>query len=450
MATIKISQLSELTADTDVTSNDLLQIINIEQTSSTFPTGTNRKIKASTLANGLSRLSTTIPQVIQTALDSKVSLENFNSAGLKIAIPVVAASPGVPFTLSNITPSSSMDGVTLVSGNRVLLKDQSAPAQNGIYVVQTTGSPLRATDFNEAIEINDGYVLVDGGNTLKGSSWVVTSDVAVVGTDPIVFTQFSSAVTGLSKSAVGLGNVDNTSDLNKPVSTATATALNLKANIANPTFSGTVGGITKSMVGLGNVINTSDADKPVSTATQTALNLKANLASPNFSGNVALPSTTTVNGVTVGPSLIPAGAVMAFAMNSAPEGWLACNGDTIPNGSGTVQSKTADFSILHSLLGTTYGSAGKLPDLRGYFVRGSGTNSDGTAAGTFGDKQADSFANHSHTINSGQQNGISNGCGANNTYQKANDYACGLGATGTSGGTETRPKNIAMLYCIKF
>lgn len=59
----------------------------------------------------------------------------------------------------------------------------------------------------------------------------------------------------LTKSDVGLSNVDNTSDANKPVSTATQTALDLKANLASPTFTGTVGGITNGMVGLGNVTN---------------------------------------------------------------------------------------------------------------------------------------------------------------------------------------------------
>jgi len=91
----------------------------------------------------------------------------------------------------------------------------------------------------------------------------------------------------LTKSSFGLGNVDNTSDANKPISSATQTALDLKANLASPTFTGTVSGITKAMVGLGNVDNTSDASKPVSTATQTALNLKANLASPTFTGTVS-------------------------------------------------------------------------------------------------------------------------------------------------------------------
>lgn len=85
----------------------------------------------------------------------------------------------------------------------------------------------------------------------------------------------------LDKTAVGLANVDNTSDANKPVSTATNTALGLKANLASPTFTGTPTlpsgtlGLTKTTVGLANVDNTSDASKPISTATQTALNGKA-------------------------------------------------------------------------------------------------------------------------------------------------------------------------------
>jgi microcystin-dependent protein len=136
---------------------------------------------------------------------------------------------------------------------------------------------------------------------------------------------------------------------------------------------------------------------------------------------------------------------MVFAMNSAPAGWLAANGSNV--------SRTL-YAALFAAIGTTYGSGNgsttfTLPDLRGYFVRGSGTNSDGAASGGFGDKQADSFADHNHTINAGQQNSSSSGCGVDNTFQKAGDYACGLGITGSSGGTETRPKNIAMLYCIK-
>lgn len=97
---------------------------------------------------------------------------------------------------------------------------------------------------------------------------------------------FTGTVTGISKAMVGLGSVDNTADLDKPISSATATALNAKAPTASPTFTGTVSGVTKAHVGLGSVDNTADTAKPVSTAQQTALNLKAPLASPNFTGTV--------------------------------------------------------------------------------------------------------------------------------------------------------------------
>jgi hypothetical protein len=70
-------------------------------------------------------------------------------------------------------------------------------------------------------------------------------------------------------------------------------SMNLKAPLENPTFTGTVGGITATMVGLGNVTNTSDANKPVSTAQQTALDLKANIASPTFTGTVKVSSLNT-------------------------------------------------------------------------------------------------------------------------------------------------------------
>ena len=80
------------------------------------------------------------------------------------------------------------------------------------------------------------------------------------------------------------------------VTSAIQTQIDTKAPIASPTFTGTVAGVTKSMVGLGNVDNTSDANKPVSTAGQTALDLKANLASPTFTGTVVLPDNTVALG----------------------------------------------------------------------------------------------------------------------------------------------------------
>jgi len=115
-----------------------------------------------------------------------------------------------------------------------------------------------------------------GDQTLEGLGGVATSR-KVAGHD------LTADVT-VSKSDVGLGNCDNTTDALKPISTATQTALDLKAPINSPAFTGTPTGITATHVGLGNCNNTSDASKPISTATQTALDLKAPINSPAFTG----------------------------------------------------------------------------------------------------------------------------------------------------------------------
>jgi hypothetical protein len=76
----------------------------------------------------------------------------------------------------------------------------------------------------------------------------------------LVSPTFTGTVSGYNnKAMVGLTNVDNISDANKPVSSAQQSALNLKANLASPTFTGTIGGISKAMVGLGNVDNIADS-----------------------------------------------------------------------------------------------------------------------------------------------------------------------------------------------
>lgn len=88
----------------------------------------------------------------------------------------------------------------------------------------------------------------------------------------------AKAFLAMVKSDVGLGSVDNTADSAKPVSTAQAAAIALKANAASPVFTGTPTGLIKDHVGLPNVDNTSDANKPVSTAQAAAIALKVAIA----------------------------------------------------------------------------------------------------------------------------------------------------------------------------
>lgn len=167
--------------------------------------------------------------------------------------------------------------------------------------------------------------------------------------------------------------------------------------------------------------------------------------------------------------MVPVGAIMAFAMNTAPNGWLAANGSVV-NGS--------DYRSLSSAIGTTYNIGGepptqfRLPDLQGYFVRGYGTNGDGTTSDAIGVKQADAFQGHWHAF--GQAGGFecnndSNACptdiiqctssgsttpGAGSATLQGYKHVRGATTDSTNGtprtASETRPKNIAMLYCIKY
>jgi alpha-tubulin suppressor-like RCC1 family protein len=154
-------------------------------------------------------------------------------------------------------------------------------------------APLESPTFTGTVSgISAGMVgLGNVSNTSDANKPVSTAQQAALTLKAnLASPTFTGTVSGISAGMVGLGNVSNTSDANKPVSTAQQAALTLKANLASPTFTGTVSGISAGMVGLGNVSNTSDANKPVSTAQQAALTLKANLASPAFTGTVLLPA----------------------------------------------------------------------------------------------------------------------------------------------------------------
>jgi hypothetical protein len=145
---------------------------------------------------------------------------------------------------------------------------------------------------------------------------------------------------------------------------------------------------------------------------------------------------------------VPSGAVMPFAMNAAPTGWLAANGAAVSR---------ATYAALFAAIATTYGvgdgaTTFNLPDLRGYFVRGVGTNSDGTVSGAFATKQTDSVGPHTHpnTISQGEL-GLGSGGYRYDSFQDGGDkeFKANFSSPSNTGTTETRPRNIAMLYCIK-
>ena len=109
---------------------------------------------------------------------------------------------------------------------------------------------------------------------------------------PISHVSDSTNPHSVTKSQVGLGNVDNTSDAAKPISSSAQAQFDSTNNnlTAHTSSTSNPHAVTKAQVGLGNADNTSDANKPISTAVQTALNNKLN----NYT-STTITSTTTLD-----------------------------------------------------------------------------------------------------------------------------------------------------------
>lgn len=116
-------------------------------------------------------------------------------------------------TTTNVTLASTtaVDGVTLVSGDRVLVKDQTAKAENGIYTFDGTGL-VRAADQDQAIEFSSAAVLIKEGTTQKDTGWNQTAEITTVGTDDVVYVQFMGSNTFVA--GIGLTLSGNTFSVN--------------------------------------------------------------------------------------------------------------------------------------------------------------------------------------------------------------------------------------------
>jgi len=103
-------------------------------------------------------------------------------------------SSGVGATLTLSTGISTLDGHTLVDGERILIKNESNTAHNGIYIRTSSTVFTRAIDFDTIAEVASGDFLFVENGTLNGSNgYVQTETTTAIGTSPIVFEQFSGA-----------------------------------------------------------------------------------------------------------------------------------------------------------------------------------------------------------------------------------------------------------------
>lgn len=279
---------------------------------------------------------------VQSELDLKANLASPTFTGTVGGI--TAAMVGLP-NVDNTSDADKPVSTAQLTALDAKLDDSQLNAANGVAPLGSDGkvpianlpaSVVGAVEFQGTWDANTNtpnltvvqqkgnYFVVNvvGSTNLSGitdwniGDWAISNGTTwdkVDNTDSVTSVAGKTGIITLIKADVGLPNVDDTSDINKPVSTATQTALDLKAPLASPAFTGVptvptavagtnttqvastayvqteLGSLTKADVGLGNVDNTSDADKPVSTAQQTALDTKVNKAGDTMTGTLLLP-----------------------------------------------------------------------------------------------------------------------------------------------------------------
>jgi hypothetical protein len=202
---------------------------------------------------------------------------------------------GVGATLTLSVALTVLDGYTLVNGDRVLVKNEVASANNGIYTWATGGTVLtRATDFDTAAEMASGdFTFVSNGTLYANTGWVQIDPVTVVGTSPVTWIQFSGAgaytagtgltLTGtqfsITNTAVTAGAYGSATQ----VGTFTVNAQGQLTLAGNTTITPAVGSIT----GLGTGV-----------ATALALNVGSSGSFVTFDGALGTPSSGTVTNLT--------------------------------------------------------------------------------------------------------------------------------------------------------
>lgn len=292
------------------------------------------------------------------------------------------AGVGATLTLSN--PLTILDGYTLQPTDRILVKNEATQANNGIYTWATGGTVLtRATDFDTAIEIASGdFTFVSNGTQYANTGWVQTNPVAIVGTDPIVWQQFSGAGTytagtgltltgsqfsitntGVTAAAYGSSSAVGTFTVNAQGQLTTAATVPIAID-GNQITSGTVGssyisGSYTGITGVGTLTAGTWNATPIANNYLANSSITINGSSVSLGGSVTVTANTT-NSVTFDNS--GAGAASGTAFNGSVAYTISYNtvgasplaGSTSLTTTGTITTGVWNGTAIT----TTYGGTG--------------------------------------------------------------------------------------------
>jgi hypothetical protein len=139
---------------------------------------------------------------------------------------------------TNAVDGASIDGVQVFAGERVLLKDETSATDNGIYVIEASGPPVRSSDLATGATAAGCFTFVEAGSTWAATGWLCTADGSV-GSGSLVFTQFSG--TGAIVAGVNISKTGDTLDvIAAPVFTGAATVGSLVVTSGSVVGNGTI------------------------------------------------------------------------------------------------------------------------------------------------------------------------------------------------------------------
>jgi hypothetical protein len=250
-------------------------------------------------------------QAVDPSADADVATKAYvdaTTSGLDVKSSVRAATTTAGTLASNFENGDDIDGVTLSTGDRILIKNQSSAAENGIYVVQASGAPVRATDADSTVEVTPGmFTFVEEGTTNADSGWVLTTNGSVtIGTTELTFVQFSGA--GQVVAGAGLTKTGNTLDVGGTADRITVnsdtvdiastyvgqTSISTVGTVLTGTWEATDVGVLHGGTGASTAsgARTNLADTPAGGSTSTPV--LARVAAQNCAASVGDTSTTTV------------------------------------------------------------------------------------------------------------------------------------------------------------